>query len=101
VSKSFKQDHDKRKVIWDSLPMSLDQMRVYIQKHYGVPIAFRRLGTTTIVCCLEMHDHIGSAGHYVAGCDMTNQYNRSGIVIGQRHFDPGYGYKIYEFKERE
>jgi hypothetical protein len=92
---------DNRNVICSGLPMSLDQVQDYLQGYHGIPIVLRKEGTTSIKCCycLENHDHMGPPGRYIASCDDRN--NGSGIVIGERHFIPNYGYKLYDFKERD
>jgi hypothetical protein len=89
--------------IANGIPMNLEEMRLYLQDCYGTPIALRQEGTTSINCpyCLKIHEHTGPPGHYMAGCEMADRYNGSGIVIGQRHYVAGYGYKIYDFKEKK
>ena len=34
--------------IADGIPMSLEQMREYLQDYYGIPIAMRKQGTTVV-----------------------------------------------------
>jgi hypothetical protein len=85
--------------IADGMPINLEEMRLYLQDLYGIPIVLRQEGTTTVNCpyCFKIHEHTGPPGKYIAGCDITDRYNGSGIVIGQRHFVAGYGYKLYDF----
>jgi hypothetical protein len=38
-------------------------------------------------------------GHHVAGCHDDDRFNGIGVVVGNRHFVPNYGYTIYEYRE--
>ena len=35
---------------WVTIPMSLEQMQVYLREQYGAPVALRLQGTTTVKC---------------------------------------------------
>ena len=85
------------------MPMNLEQIRFYLQKHCGIPIVLREQGTVHIKCphCLKLHEHGPQPGHHVAGCDDDDRFNGIGIVIGKRHFIPNYGYTIMECIEKE
>jgi len=52
----------------DGVPMNLDQMRVHLQEHCGIPIALREQGTTNVKCpcCLKLHNHEPQPEHHVA-----------------------------------
>ena len=71
--------------IADSVPMNLEQMREYLQEHFGVP---RQKGTTSIKCpyCLKMHVHVQQPGHHVGGCDDNDRFCGIGIVVEERYF---------------
>lgn len=88
--------------IADGIPMNLDQMKECSQETLGVPVALRRQGTTIVKCpcCLKMHDHGPQPGHHVAGCD-DHLRNGVGIVVGERHFVPNYGYTICKHRETD
>jgi hypothetical protein len=62
------------------VPMSLEQMQVYLREQYEVPIALRLQGTTMVNCryCDNLHDHGLQPGHHVALC--TLQRSRTGSV---------------------
>lgn len=89
--------------IADGVPMSLEQMRVHLQECYGIPIALREQGTTSIRCpyCLKIHEHGPRPGHQVAACDEGDRYNGIGIVIGDRYFIPNFGYNVLEYMEED
>ena len=78
------------------VPMSLEQMREYLQEHYGVPIALREQGANTVQCpyCHGKH-HATETGHQEARCEEDNF--GSGIVIGNRYFIKNYGYTVAEY----
>jgi uncharacterized Zn-finger protein len=63
-------------MIADGLPMNLEQMHHYLQEHFGVPLALRLKGTTSIVCpyCSKGHVHAPLPGHHAAvgGMKFTN-----------------------------
>jgi hypothetical protein len=86
--------------IADGIPMSLEQMRIYLQGYHGIPIVLRQQGTTAVKCvyCGKLHEHMGPPGHYVAGCDEKDRLN-GGVAIGQRYFTNNYGYTVYDYKE--
>lgn len=76
--------------------MSLEQMQRYLQEYYERPIALRQQGTTSVKCpyCEEMHEYdVKDTGHVVSVCEDRGM----GIVIGDRHFVPGYGLTIIEY----
>jgi len=75
--------------------MSLEQMREYLQEHYGIPIALREQGANTVQCpyCHGKH-RATETGHQEAGCE--DDFG-SGIVIGNRHFVKNYGYTVAEY----
>lgn len=87
--------------IGDGVPMNLKQMREYLQSYYGIPIALRKEGDTTVVCpfCNKKHEHGTETGHHITGCEGDDRY--IGISIGDRQFVPSYGYTICEYKEGE
>ena len=55
--------------IADGVPMNLEQMREYLQEHYGVPISLRERGATTVQCpyCHGKH-HATSGSARIATC---------------------------------
>ena len=81
--------------------MDLEQIRVYLQEHYGIPIVLRQQGMTSIKClfCLKMHDHGPQPGHHMEGCNDDDRCIGIGIVIGERYFILNYGYTLFEYKE--
>jgi hypothetical protein len=81
------------------VPMSSEQMQAYLQEQYGVPIALRLQGTTTVKCpyCDSLHDHGPQPGYHVALCDDRGQ----GVFVRDRYFVPNYGYTIFEYKESD
>ena len=87
--------------ISDGLPMSLRQMREYLQEHYGSPVVLREQGTTSVKrpYCFQHHDHGPQPGHQPAGCDDESRFSGIGIVVGERYFVPNYGYTIMEYLE--
>ena len=91
--------------IADGIPMSLEQMRLYLQELYGISIVLRKQGTTIVKCpcCSKMHDHGPQPEHHVALCEEADRckVNGIGIVIVERYFVPNYGYTIYEYRERD
>lgn len=82
--------------IADGVPMSLKQMRAYLQEHHGIPIVIRQEGTGTVECpyCDDVHNHGPEVGHYPAPC----QREGATIIIGDRTFIPNYGYTIFEYR---
>jgi hypothetical protein len=82
----------------NGIPMSLEQMRIYLQDFHRKPIVLRLLGTTKIVCpyCLKTHEHFGPGGHYVAACDESERFD-SRVFVGERCFTANYGYQIYDY----
>lgn len=82
--------------------MSLEEVRDYLNEHFGVPVVLRKKGETEITCpyCGQGHHHQKESGHYVALCD---EGVREGVelVIGNRRFVPGYGHDVIHFKERD
>jgi hypothetical protein len=86
--------------IANSIPMNLEQMRVYLQELHGVPVVLREQGTTSVKCtyCGKLHEHGGPPGHYVALCDDMDRFN-VGVVVGQRSYIPNYGYTLYDYRE--
>ena len=82
---------------WVTIPMSLEQMQAYLREQYGVPIALRLQGTTTVKCpyCDDQHEHESQPGHYVALCEDRGR----GIAVRDKYFVPNYGYTIFEYKE--
>ena len=70
--------------IADGVPMSLEQMREYLQQHYGIPVALREQGTNTVQCpyCHGKH-HATETGHQGAGCkdDFANQLVVPGNLV--------------------
>lgn len=87
-------------VVANGLPMSLEQMRSYLQESYGIPIVLREEGKTTVECpyCAKEHDHDPAPGHYKPACEPSPG---RGLVIGERSFVPAYGYKVMEYREEE
>ena len=86
----------------NGIPMSLNEMREYLQTYYGLPIALRLAGTATIKCpfCDKMHGHGLQPGHQAAGCSDEDRYD-GGINIGDRFFTQNYGYTIVEYVEKD
>ena len=78
------------------IPMDLTQMRECLQEHHGIPVALRQQGTASVKCphCMKIHHHGPQPGHHPAGCNDND--HEMGIVIGERHFHPNYGYTVYE-----
>jgi hypothetical protein len=85
--------------IADGVPMTLEQMRVYLQGMFGRPVVLREQGTTTVGCpyCLETHDHGAQAGYHVPSCEEDEEVENI-LVINDREYKKNYGYTIYEFK---
>lgn len=85
--------------IADGIPMSLEQMRVYLQEYHGIPIVLRKQGTTNVKCpyCKKLHDHGPQPGHHVALCDDNNRMGM-GLCVGERYFIPNYGNTICEYR---
>ncbi|CAB9529638.1 hypothetical protein SEMRO_2569_G331510.1 [Seminavis robusta] len=88
-----------------SFDMSPDEMRVYLQGYYGIPVALRRQGDTSIKCpyCCKMHYHSPQPGHghhYTAACDEEDWHSR-GIDVGDRYFVPNYGCTIIEYIDKD
>ena len=83
----------------DGVPMSLEEMRAYLQGHFGIPVALGELVTTTVTCpyCQEQHDHEPQPRHYVAGC-ATEQLGIT-IAKGDRYFVPAYSYSVLEYRD--
>jgi len=81
--------------IADGIPMTLEQMREYLQDYYGIPIALREQGVTTVTCpyCLKVHEHGFVTRHQEALCENPEM----ALVIGMRNFIPSYGYTIMEY----
>jgi hypothetical protein len=82
--------------IFDGLPMSLEQMRLYLQELYCIPIALREQGTQTIKCpyCLQ---HESQPGRHLAGC---GDAAGAGLVIGDSYYVKNDGYTICEYKKQ-
>lgn len=83
-----------------TVPMTVEEMGVYLRKYYGYPVVLRQHGTTEIQCpyCRETHDHQHEPGHTRAQCnDELRSSSTSGIIIDKRVFIPNYGYTILEY----
>ena len=84
----------------DSFPQdyTLEQMRVYLQHCYGIPIALRPQGIEGVKCpyCDCLHDH-ELPGHHVAPC--KDEHQEQGMFVGDRYFIPNYGYAVCEYRE--
>lgn len=83
------------------VPMSLEQLRVYLQSHFGKPVVLRLHGTTGVVCpyCSELHYH-EVPGRNVAGCDEAVRHTM-GIVVNDRTYVPNWGYDVFEYVKRK
>ena len=83
-----------------NVPMSVEDMQMYLQDHYKIPIVLKMEGETTITCpfCMKQHSH-DETGHCKAGCADEDRYNGIGLFISGRYFIPNYGYTICEYKE--
>ena len=81
--------------IADGIPMDTDQMRDYLQQHYGIPIALKEQGATAVTCpyCKARHPST-EAGHQGAACED----NGAGIVIGGRFFFRNYGCTVFTYR---
>jgi len=95
------QENDAQNRIANGIPMTAMQMREYLQEYHGIPIAIREQGSPLVSCtyCYNIHEHDpAEQGHVTAGCIDDNPYG-FGIIIGEKHFMPSYGYTIYEFRD--
>jgi hypothetical protein len=75
--------------------MTNEQMRHYLQRYHGIPIALREQGTTDVTCpfCHKVHFALG-AGHHAAECEPNEWYP---ITINGKSYVTGYGFTIYEY----
>ena len=84
--------------IADGIPMSLEQMRLYLQELYGISIVLRKQGTTIVKCpyCSKMHYHGLQPEHHVALCEEADRckVNGIGIVIGDHRPGTRHGHCI-------
>ena len=88
-----------KNAIADGIPMSAEQMKEYLQQHYGIPIAIKEQGTTAVTCpyCAATHHSTGS-GYTEAVC---KDHDWTGIVIGDRSFVPNYGFTVFTYTKKE
>jgi len=84
----------------NGVPMTLRQMRLYLQDTMGVPVAIRKVGGTTVECpfCFKLH-RAAATGQQVAACDEATMKGVT-LVVGGRSFRPEFGYTVYEYIER-
>ena len=82
----------------NDLPMSPADMTAFLVQQTGKPCVLREEGTDDIQCpyCGETHHHPDSHGHYRASCADTSEVR---IQIGDRSFNPAYGYTIFAYKK--
>lgn len=93
----LKTKEDGMNSIGGGVPMDLQQLKEYLQKHCRVPVALQLQGTTGVKCpfCLKIHDH-DKDGHVMALCDSADHET---VVIGERHFVANYGYTIFGYTD--
>ena len=87
--------------IADGAPVSVSYARDYLQDHFGVPIALKKKGHSSIQCphCGKEHFHQGT-GHQDTQCSGEDRHGRS-IIVGGRSFVPDCGCTVVECEEEE
>ena len=87
--------------IADGAPVSVSDARDYLQDHFGVPIALKKRGYSSIQCpyCGKEHFYQGT-GYQNIQCSKEDRRGRS-IIVGERSFVPNYGYTVVEYEEEE
>jgi len=95
-------DQELPNKVANGIPMSVEQMRQYLQDFHGIPtIAIREQGSVLVTCpyCDNKHKHDPEQeGHAIAGC-IDEFPDGFGIIVNERHFMPSYGYTIYKFRD--
>lgn len=85
--------------ICNGVPMSIMQLRDYLQDSTGVPVVLKEEGTDVVRCpyCNELHFVDAESGLHVADCSEDIR-SEIGIVIGERSFIPNYGFVVYSYR---
>jgi len=97
------QENDAQNRIANGIPMTAMQMREYLQEYHGIPIAIREQGSPIVSCpyCYNNHEHDpAEQAHVTAGCIDDNP-NGFGIIIGEKHDMPSYGYTMYKIRSNK
>jgi hypothetical protein len=85
------------------VPMTEEQLRVYLQNLYNIPVAIRQEGTYEYKCpyCECKHTTDRTSGHHAVECAEDDRYQAMGLSIGDRSFVPAYGVTLFSFLKDE
>jgi hypothetical protein len=80
-----------------NVPMSVEDIRHWMQDFFGKPVAIRKQGSQTYKCpyCKQVHRCKTGPGHVQADCKTKN--SGGDMVIGDRYFSAAYGVKVVQY----